>query len=125
MSPPRAVVSSGNGEVAETVKGYPALVKVLRRGEAPILVRYEGAYAATTVTAMGDRSGFVWNDPPKFNEIDSLVSEKWLRMKTLPSEICTDLDFVRRVYLDLTRTPSHRRAGEVIPRRRATLASQT
>ena len=58
-----AVVSSGNGEVAETVKGYPALVKVLRRGEAPILVRYEGAYAATTVTAMGDRSGFVWSNP--------------------------------------------------------------
>ena len=100
-----AVVSSGNGEVAETVKGYPALVKVLRRGEAPILVRYEGAYAATTVTAMGDRSGFVWNNPPKFNQIDSLVSEKWLRMKTLPSEICTDLDFVRRIYLDLTGLP--------------------
>lgn len=106
-----AVVSSGNGEVAETVKGYPALVKVLRRGEAPILVRYEGAYAATTVTAMGDRSGFVWNDPPKFNEIDSLVSEKWLRMKTLPSEICTDIDFVRRIYLDLTGLPPT--AGQV------------
>lgn len=106
-----AVVSSGNGEVAETVKGYPALVKVLRRGEAPILVRYEGAYAATTVTAMGDRSGFVWNDPPKFNEIDSLVSKKWLRMKTLPSEICTDIDFVRRIYLDLTGLPPT--AGQV------------
>jgi len=100
-----AVVSSGNGEVAETVNGYPALVKVIRRGEAPILVRYEGAYAATTVTAMGDRSGFEWSDPPKFNQIDSLVSEKWLRMKTLPSEICTDIDFVRRIYLDLIGLP--------------------
>jgi len=100
-----AVVSSGNGEVAETVKGYPALIKVLRRGEAPILVRYEGAYAATTITAMGDRSGFVWKDSPKFNEIDSLVSEKWKRMKIQPSEISTDLDFVRRIYLDLTGLP--------------------
>ena len=42
----------------------PALVKVLRRGEAPVLVRFEGAYAATTITAMGDRTGFVWQDPP-------------------------------------------------------------
>ena len=100
-----AVVSSGNGEVAETVKGYPALIKVLRRGEAPILVRYEGAYAATTITAMGDRSGFVWKDSPKFNEIDSFVSEKWKRMKIQPSEISTDLDFVRRIYLDLTGLP--------------------
>ena len=100
-----AVVTSGNGEVAEAVKGYPALLKVVRRGEAPILVRYEGAYAATTVTAMGDRSGFAWADPPKFNEIDNLVAQKWRRMKTLPSEVCTDLDFVRRIYLDLTGLP--------------------
>ncbi|MFT6380161.1 MAG: WD40 repeat protein [Akkermansiaceae bacterium] len=100
-----AVLTSGNSEVAETVKGYPALIKVVRRGEAPILVRYEGAYAATTVTAMGDRSGFAWVDPPKFNEIDHLVAEKWQRMKTLPSEVCTDPDFVRRVYLDLIGLP--------------------
>lgn len=100
-----AVLTSGNGEVAEMVKGYPALVKVIRRGEAPILVRYEGAYAATTVTAMGNRDGFVWVDPPKFNAIDHLVAEKWKRMKTSSSEICTDLDFVRRIYLDLTGLP--------------------
>ncbi len=30
----------------------------VRRGEAPVLARYEGAYAATTLTVMGDRSGF-------------------------------------------------------------------
>jgi WD40 repeat protein/mono/diheme cytochrome c family protein len=100
-----AVITSGNGEVAETVKGYPALVKVIRRGEAPILVRYEGAYAATTVTAMGDRSGFEWVSPPTFNPIDSLVAEKWKRMKILPSEISTDIDFVRRIHLDLTGLP--------------------
>ena len=32
----------------------------LRRGEAPVLARYEGAYAATTLTVMGDRTGFAW-----------------------------------------------------------------
>lgn len=100
-----AIVTSGNSEVAEAIEDYPALVKVIRRGEAPILVRYEGAYAATTVTAMGDRSGFVWTDPPKFNQIDALVAEKWQRMKTLPSEISTDIDFIRRIYLDLTGLP--------------------
>lgn len=100
-----AFVESGNGEVAEAIKGYPALVKVLRRGEAPILVRYQGAYAATTVTAMGDRSGFEWANPPTFNKIDQFVAEKWQRIKTLPSEVCTDIDFVRRVYLDLTGLP--------------------
>lgn len=100
-----AAVTSGNTEVAEVSEDHPALVKVLRRGEAPILVRYEGAYAATTVTAMGDRGGFQWTEPPSFNPIDDLVAKKWKRMKILPSEISTDLDFVRRIHLDLTGLP--------------------
>ena len=54
---------------------------------------------------MGDRSGFEWTEPPVFNKIDELVADKWQRMKIQPSEICTDVDFVRRVYLDLTGLP--------------------
>ena len=77
----------------------------LRRGEAPILARYEGAYASTTLTVMGDRSGFVWTQPPAYGRIDELVAAKWKRMKILPSGVCTDADFIRRVYLDLTGLP--------------------
>ncbi len=77
----------------------------LRRGEAPILVRYEGAYAATTLTVMGDRTGFAWTDPPRPNRIDELVAAKWRRMKIQPSELCTDAEFLRRVSLDLTGLP--------------------
>src|SRR5207249_10062640 len=77
----------------------------LRRGEAPVLARYEGAYAATTVTVMGDRAGFVWQDQPAHNKIDELVAGKWKRMKILPSGLCSDEDFIRRVYLDLTGLP--------------------
>lgn len=100
-----AFVESGNIEVAAVMKEAPALVKVLRRGEAPVLVRFEGAYAATTITAMGDRSGFAWEDTPAYNEIDRFVSEKWKRMKINSSEICNDYEFVRRVYLDLVGLP--------------------
>jgi hypothetical protein len=41
-------------------------VQALRRGEAPILARYEGAYAAATVTVMGDREGFAWQEPEAY-----------------------------------------------------------
>jgi hypothetical protein len=34
-----------------------------------------------------------------------LVAAKWKRMKIEPSELCTDLEFIRRVYLDLTGLP--------------------
>ena len=98
-----AVVTSGNGEVAEHDES--ALMTTLRRGEAPILARYEGRYAATTLTVMGDRSDFAWREPPANNEIDRLAAGKWRRMKILPSELCTDLEFLRRVSLDLTGLP--------------------
>jgi WD40 repeat protein/mono/diheme cytochrome c family protein len=98
-----AFVDSGNMEVAT---GSPSgLVTALRRGEAPLLVRYEGSYAATTLTVMGDRSGFAWKQPPANNKIDELAAAKWKRMKIQPSELCSDTEFIRRVYLDLTGLP--------------------
>ncbi len=98
-----AFIETGNGEVAET--GEDGIVSTIRRGEAPILARFEGAYAATTVTVMGDREGFVWKQPESFNRVDELAAEKWKRMKILPSELCTDVEFLRRLHLDLTGLP--------------------
>jgi Protein of unknown function (DUF1549)/Protein of unknown function (DUF1553) len=100
-----AFIESGNGDVAGVVPEVNGLVKTLRRGEAPVLARYEGAYAATTVTVMGDRTGFVWQEPETWGRIDELVAAKWQRMKILPSGLCTDADFIRRVHLDLTGLP--------------------
>jgi hypothetical protein len=98
-----AFVESGNGDVAKTDGG--GLVETLRRGEAPLLARYEGNYAATTLTVMGDRSGFTWKAPDTWSRIDELVAAKWERMKIQPSELCNDADFLRRTYLDLTGLP--------------------
>ncbi|MCH2060856.1 MAG: DUF1549 domain-containing protein [Verrucomicrobiales bacterium] len=100
-----AFVESGNAEVAEPIKGKPALITTVRRGEAPILVRFEGNYAATTVTVMGNREGFTWQQPPANNRVDELVAEKWKRMKILPSDLCDDYEFIRRAYLDITGLP--------------------
>ncbi|MDP7017508.1 MAG: DUF1549 and DUF1553 domain-containing protein, partial [Pirellulaceae bacterium] len=98
-----AHISSGNIEVATA--DSTGLVTVQRRGESPILARFEGKYAASTLTVMGDRAGFAWNNPPPHNFIDELVAKKLQRTKTLPSELCTDAEFLRRVYLDLIGLP--------------------
>ena len=98
-----AFIDSGNTEVAESARG--GLMTAVRRGEAPILARFEGAYAATTLTVMGDRSGFVWQPPPVNNRIDELTAAKWQRMKIQPSALCTDNEFLRRAYLDLVGLP--------------------
>lgn len=105
-----AFLESGNPEVATA--DPQGLLTAVRRGEAPILARYEGAYAATTLTVMGDRTGFVWQDPPVNNRIDELVAAKWKRLKILPSGLCSDAEFIRRVSLDLTGLPPT--AAEVV-----------
>jgi hypothetical protein len=97
-----AVFSISNGDVAEIKDG---LVKALRRGETAVLVRYEGVYGTRLVTVMGDRAGYEWVNVPEHNFIDRLVYAKLRRMKILPSQVCTDAEFLRRVYLDLTGLP--------------------
>jgi WD40 repeat protein len=100
-----AFIESGNTDCVKTVPEQPGLVESLRRGESPLLVRYEGNYTATTLTVMGDRAGFAWQKMPVNNKIDELVDAKLERTKTLPSGLTNDYEFVRRVYLDLTGLP--------------------
>jgi hypothetical protein len=98
-----AFIESGNIEVVEADKA--GLITTLRRGEAPVLARFEGAYAATTVTVMGDRTGFVWTEPQKWSRIDDFTAQKWKRMKIAPSDLSTDAEFLRRIHIDLTGLP--------------------
>jgi len=98
-----AFLETGNSEVA-TNDDF-GLMTTVRRGEAPVLARFEGAYAATTLTVMGDREGFTWSQPEAWGEIDKFVAAKWQRMKISPSGLCTDEEFLRRIYIDLTGLP--------------------
>ncbi|MCA9138030.1 MAG: DUF1549 domain-containing protein, partial [Planctomycetales bacterium] len=98
-----AFIESGNTEVATA--GGGGLLTAVRRGEAAILARYEGNYAATTLTVMGDREGYEEKDYESWSRIDELVAAKWRRVKVQPSELCDDASFLRRVTLDLTGMP--------------------
>jgi hypothetical protein len=98
-----AFVECSNTEVATADKR--GLITSVRRGETAIMVRFEGSYTATTLVSMGDRSGFIWKETPEFNYVDTLVHEKLRALKILPSELCSDTEFIRRIYLDLTGLP--------------------
>jgi hypothetical protein len=98
-----AFLESSNTEIATVDR--QGTVTAVRRGEATVMVRYEGAYTATTLVVMGDRSGFAWQDVPEYNYVDALVFEKLRQVKVLPSDVCTDAEFIRRLYLDLTGLP--------------------
>jgi hypothetical protein len=98
-----AFVESSNTEVATVDKAQLAVG--VRRGEATMLARYEGAYAAAGLVVMGDRSGYEWQQRPVHNHVDELVDAKLKKMKLVASELCTDDEFIRRVSLDLTGLP--------------------
>lgn len=98
-----AFIETSDGEIATADRS--GSMTAVRRGEAAVLARYEGAYAATTLTVMGDREGFVWQEPETWGPIDDWVARKWQRMKIQPSTLCDDAEFIRRVYLDLTGLP--------------------
>lgn len=93
------------GSDLEIIKVDGAAVTAVRRGEAAVLVRYEGIYASTPVTVMGDRTGYTWQSQPVHGFIDRHVHAKLKRIKSRPSPPCTDAEFARRVYLDLTGRP--------------------
>lgn len=77
------------------------------RGEATMLVRYLEHIESTSLTFVKDIEGFVWNDVPAHNYIDERVDEKLRQLQFVPSGLCTDDEFLRRVYLDVIgRLPS-------------------
>ncbi len=94
-----AFIETSSTEITGVERG--GVVTALRRGEAAILARYEGNYAATQLFVMGDRAGFAWSDVPGYNHVDTLVYKKLKTVKTLPSDVATDAEFLRRASLDL------------------------
>ena len=91
---------SSNNETAATV-GEDGLVQLPARGEAAIMVRYGSQVAVSNLVVMQHDPTFVWTNPPEVNYLDKLVFAKLRALEIQPSELCTDEEFLRRVYLDV------------------------
>jgi hypothetical protein len=105
------------------------LVEMHQLGEAAILCRYLDIIECVRLTYLEPRSDFVWNDPPANNDIDRHVFAKLKLLNILPSQVCTDQEFVRRAYLDLCGilpTPDEARAflNDADPAKRARLVDE-
>lgn len=80
------------------------VVSARREGEADIMVRSLGAVGAARIAVVFRPPLADHPELPRRNFIDDLVFEKLARLRVVPSEICTDSEFIRRVYLDLIGT---------------------
>lgn len=97
-------IYSSSADTVATVTGT-GLVGAVRKGDAAVLIRYEGQFAAMPVSVLRPDASFQWSSPPTNNYIDDLVWKKLQRIKVLPSELCSDADFLRRIHLDLLGIP--------------------
>lgn len=98
-----AVLTSSLPEVATVAPD--GQITAIRRGEASLLVRYEGAYATGNILVIGDRTGYRWAGATELHEIDRLVDGKLRKIKALPAPLCDDAVFLRRVSIDLIGLP--------------------
>ena len=96
---PLAVFSSSDDAVATVDAG--GLVVSVDRGEAAILVRFLDKIETSSMMFLKEIPGFRWTSPPENNFVDQHAFRKLQQLQILPSNLCTDEEFVRRVYLDV------------------------
>jgi Protein of unknown function (DUF1549)/Protein of unknown function (DUF1553) len=93
------VFSSSDAAVGEV--SVTGLVEFKQSGEVAVLCRYLDQLQSVRLTYLEPREGFAWKSPPEHNYIDTHVFAKLRQMSIVPSELCTDAEFVRRAYLDI------------------------
>ncbi|MEX0678251.1 MAG: DUF1549 and DUF1553 domain-containing protein [Pirellulales bacterium] len=96
----RLACFSSSDEAVATVEP-DGLVIGQDRGEAAILVRFLDKLESATMMFLKEIPGFRWNSPPENNFVDHHVFAKLAQLQILPSDVCTDEEFIRRVYLDV------------------------
>lgn len=80
------------------------LISGIARGEATIVVRYLDQLAVAPVMILQPVDGFAWPNPPVNNEIDRLLNVRQRELQIVPSGLCTDGEFIRRLFLDVLGT---------------------
>ncbi|VTT99637.1 Uncharacterized protein OS=Singulisphaera acidiphila (strain ATCC BAA-1392 / DSM 18658 / VKM B-2454 / MOB10) GN=Sinac_5682 PE=4 SV=1: PSCyt2: PSD1 [Gemmataceae bacterium] len=95
----RFAVFVGNNDAAATV-AEDGVVTGTGPGEAFVLARFDEFTQGTAVIV---RPGTPFADPktPALNYIDTHVHAKLNKLHVVPSEVCDDETFLRRVYVDL------------------------
>ena len=104
---------ASSDESVATADDFGLVSKKDRRGEVTVLVHLGSHLATSRLIFLEPVPGFAWTDPPVNNFIDRHVFAKLKLLRILPSGLCDDATFARRVYFDaigLPPTPDEVRA---------------
>lgn len=96
---PLVVFISNNDPTAEV--SATGLVTAGKRGEAFIMARYDTHTVGIQTIVIPENLEYTRPSPQENNYIDSLVHDKLHKLRILPSDRCSDEEFLRRVHLDI------------------------
>jgi hypothetical protein len=100
----RVVRFSSNVEAIASVK-TGGLVSAGQEGETAIMARTSGRAAAVPILVVKDRPLQNYPAVAENNYIDKFVFDKLKRINVIPSDLSSDEEFLRRVYLDVIGLP--------------------
>ncbi len=98
----RAQYETNDPDVA-AVSGEALVRTQTMSGEAAVMARYRGHVAVLRVTVPVGVKGPAWAFEPK-TVVDTHTAKKWRDLGLVPSDACTDHQFIRRASLDITGT---------------------
>lgn len=109
-----------SNETAVAAVDEDGLVRTLElAGEATIMARYQGQVAVFRATVPLGKSIPHYPDFPAANYVDELALVRWKKLGLVPSELCSDGEFIRRVRLDLCgKLPTPQEVREFLADRR-------
>ena len=80
-------------------------VTAAQAGDTNVFARYSRFTIGAEVIVLPPADTFAWTNPPAVNYIDELVFDRLQKLRIVPSELCDDETFLRRVTLDLIARP--------------------
>jgi hypothetical protein len=90
---------SSNDTSAEVTQD--AVVTAHARGESFVMARFETHTVGSPFITLPKGLEFQWPNPPANNYVDELVHAKLKKLRIVPSDICTDEEFLRRAHIDI------------------------
>ncbi len=98
----RAQYETNDPEIA-IVDGNGLVQTQVHSGQAALMARYQGQVVAFRATVPLGLPTPAWQFP-ELTVVDKHTAAKWKELGLVPSEICTDEQYIRRLSLDLTGT---------------------
>lgn len=114
----RAQYESNDTEIA-TVEERGLVRTLGMSGEAAIMARYQGMVAVFRATVPLGVKSPAWGFAEK-TIVDKFTAKKWKQLGLVPSDLCSDEQFIRRAFIDITGTlPTPKQVTEFVADRDA------